>query len=195
MNNTIMSKTKTEMVENVNHEMMLELVRDLTAHLREARDERVTEHKLAMLDGGIALELIDRGEAVLRGNEPIEKRVADELNRRGVSCFAEVSNAPFVEVGINPLMYLACGCCNETWDCDLNVNGSAVHGLSTGVPSDSKDVGVICDGIIKALRSVSPVAMVEALTRISEREAVVGDYSGALGMCKFIAKEALGLKR
>lgn len=44
----------------------MHLLRDFTDHLREARDESDTDHKLAMLDGGIAEELIQRGEKLLK---------------------------------------------------------------------------------------------------------------------------------
>lgn len=54
--------------------------------------------------------------------------------------------------------------------------------LRDELESITRNVG---DALIRAR------SMTMALERIAEREAVGGDYSGALAMCKFIAKEAL----
>lgn len=83
-------------VSKVNDDMVRQFVYDVVEHLKEAREERVTEHKLAMLDGGIAQELIERGDALfgsvaddVKNTLTLFERITSELCMRGWDASSE----------------------------------------------------------------------------------------------------------
>jgi hypothetical protein len=55
----------TEMILAADGDPVLSLLCEMAHHLQEARDEVRVEHKLALLDGGIAAELLDRARVLL----------------------------------------------------------------------------------------------------------------------------------